>query len=64
MENDAIIDVSVTCMRCGRVLYSGGYYPGIIDRLKRKIHRDGWKHDSSEGTLCPDCLKKIKEGVR
>jgi len=57
MTKDAIIDVAVTCMRCGRVLYSGGYYSGIIGKLKRKIHREGWRHDSSEGTLCPDCLK-------
>ena len=32
----AIIDISVICMRCENVLYSGSYYPGVIGKLNRK----------------------------
>lgn len=58
---DAIIDVSVICMRCGCSLYTGAYYPGLIGKLKRKIHIAGWKHHSTEGTLCPDCIKEVEK---
>lgn len=61
MENpsklpDAYIDVSITCMGCGTVLYCGAYKPGVIGRLKRMIKNVGWKHHPEEGTLCPNCL--------
>ena len=35
----AFIDLSVTCMRCGCVLYSGCYTKGIIGKLKKKIKK-------------------------
>ena len=55
----AFIDISVVCMKCEKVLYSGCYVPGIIGGLKRKIRKAGWVHHPSEGTLCPDCYKSI-----
>ena len=58
---DAIIDISVICMGCQTALYSGAYYPGVIGKLKRKIHKAGWKHSPTEGTLCPDCFAEIQE---
>ena len=54
----AIIDLSVTCMGCGAVLYEGAYYPGIINKVNKKIRRNGWIHHPTEGTLCPDCQNK------
>lgn len=55
----AFIDLSVTCMRCGRVLYSGCYQKGIIDKLKKKIKKAKWVHHPAEGTLCPDCFNAV-----
>lgn len=61
--NPAIIDISVVCMRCGNVLYVGGYAKGIIEKLQQKIRKFGWVHHPTEGTLCPDCYKSlVKEG--
>ncbi len=55
----AFIDISIVCMRCGEVLYTGCYTKGIIGRLKKAIRKSGWVHHPSEGTLCPDCYKSI-----
>ena len=54
-----MIDVSVICMKCEAELYSGAYQPGLIGKLKKKIHKSGWIHHPMEGTLCPECAKKI-----
>ena len=56
----AYIDVSVECMRCGTVLYTGVYSPDVITKLKTKIRREGWVHHPMEGTLCPDCAAEKK----
>ena len=55
----AFIDISVVCMRCGNVFYSGCYTKGIIGRLKKAIRKSGWVDYPSEGTLCPDCYESI-----
>lgn len=34
-----MIDVSVICMKCEAELYSGAYEPGLIGKLKNKIHK-------------------------
>jgi len=57
----AFIDISVVCMRCGNVLYSGCYEKGIIGKLKKKIKKAKWVHHSEEGTLCPDCFNAISK---
>lgn len=53
--------VDVTCSRCGQVaLYSGYYYPGIINRI-REATKD-WKADVLEyNQVCPSCFKELKE---
>lgn len=60
-KSNAMIDVSVICMKCEAELYSGAYQPGLIGKLKKKIHKSGWIHHPTEGTLCPECAKKITE---
>ena len=57
----AFIDISVVCMKCGDVLYSGCYEKGIIGKLKKKIKKMKWVHHPEEGTLCPDCFNAISK---
>ena len=57
----AFIDISVTCMRCESVLYSGCYKKGIIGKLKKKIRKAKWVHHPTEGTLCPECYAEVRE---
>lgn len=54
----AYIDISVECMHCGKVLYTGVYSADTVAKLKRRIKRDGWVHHPMEGTLCPSCASK------
>ena len=55
----AYIDISVECMRCGNVLYSGVYSADTVAKLKRRIQKEGWVHHPMEGTLCPACADQI-----
>lgn len=55
----AYIDISVECMRCGKVLYTGVYSADTVAKLKRRIKRDGWVHHPMEGTLCPACAAQV-----
>ena len=57
----ACIDISVTCMHCGNVLYTGIYTPDIIAKLKIKIRKERWVHHPMEGTLCPECAARMAE---
>lgn len=60
----AYIDMTVICMGCEDVLYSGSYHPGIIGKINKLIRKAGWVHHPTEGTLCPDCQHIIKQRVR
>ncbi len=59
----AFIDLSVTCMGCGKVLCVDAYYPGIIRKIRKKIRKNGWIHHPEDGTLCPECQDKKRRGM-